>query len=230
MNTPDPDKETIKRLLKSVGNAAKQQEAVIECRSDIKSFANIQSSEQFVQDSVDFSSPESFDWELISFAAFLKDELKKRALQKETVLAYLRAAKVVYAFFRADNNPMPGVKGFKDNQMCLPLLFLCRHTVEIAIKYFYANKDKSDPPITHNIKTLWNKTKPALKLAKDELRGMEIFIEMIDRLDDNGEHFRYTTDKKGIVYQDKPTFIKVDRIIKCTELLVDLLLDKSNEK
>jgi hypothetical protein len=197
-----------------------EQNAAVECESDITSLSDIKSDSQFILDTKRPSDADFGSWDLITLTALFKEEHRKDAANKEIILAYLRAAKCLYACFRIENNPpMTGIKKvYKENQMCMPVLFLCRHTVELAIK-------SRLPETGHNLKSLWDELKPNIQQPQDVITGADAFVSMLDSLDSDGWHFRYAVDQKQNTTQNQPMFVRADRVVKCTELLVGILME-----
>jgi hypothetical protein len=185
------------------------------------SFTNLKK-ENLVRNQFDGLTSEVFEWELVTMTAFYKEELRGEAVDKEIVKAYLNAEKILYNALSQENNPAKGMRVFKDNQMCMPFLFLCRHTLELVLKYFL--KHKSGQVTTgHKLIPLWEKTKMFLG-DDDDIKGMGVFVEVLDSLDTDGTKMRYSSDKKGEPNVEMPTFIKADKLNSlCEEITLFLM-------
>lgn len=51
------------------------------------------------------------------------------------ILAYLRAAEFLCAGLIAGNYPTYHMNVFRNNQICMPFLYVCRHALELAMKF-----------------------------------------------------------------------------------------------
>jgi hypothetical protein len=92
----------------------------------------------------------------------------------------------------------------------VPLFFLQRHRVELALKSLLAAVG-ADVPTTHDLKTLWKKCEEELRPKDDETwRTFEAdhveFIDLLDEVDPGSFAFRYPVDKRGDPVE-RPQFI-----------------------
>ena len=78
-----------------------------------------------------------------------------------------------------------------------PLLFICRHSIELWLKLALSAVSGTAPPSGHQLKPLWR----SLAIALGEETGMPVddafaasvreLIEILDEHDDKGDRFRY---------------------------------------
>ena len=181
--------------------------------------------ENLIRDQFDGLTKEVLEWESVSNAVFLKDKFRKESLNNEIINAYLNASKSLFVALDRDNNPTAGIKLLKSNQMCMPFLFLCRHTVELAIKHKYEEKNSKEIS-GHKLSDLWRNVKGYLTQTDKAVSGMTEFITALDSIDSDGCQLRYSASKDGELYKKTPIFIKADKIIQCTEEFVKLMLNK----
>lgn len=134
--------------------------------------------------------------------------------EKEIVDAYLNAAESIYCRFEQLNNPEKGmIKVFWTNQMCMPFLYMCRHTVELAIKYRLKQLGIKYNRI-HRLNELWDTLKENQRNTNEDF---DLLIETIDVIDNDGCKLRYAVDKNDDEYNKNPIFIKADMILDTTK-------------
>lgn len=78
---------------------------------------------------------EIYDWECLTPTVFLKESAKGDIAKKEMVMAYLRAAELLCYGLVRDNNPLYHMKVVRSNQICMTFLYVCRHSLELFIKF-----------------------------------------------------------------------------------------------
>ena len=103
---------------------------------------------------IDILKGEGHDWDLLSTSALYKKELRKNTSKVEMIQSYLNASKKMYDVFKTNNHPAPGLSVIWSNPLCIPFLFLCRHTTELSIKY-YLEKHNINFKSIHDIKSLY---------------------------------------------------------------------------
>ncbi len=82
--------------------------------------------DDLIRHQLDGLTSEVYEWECLTPTVFFKDKIKLEKSEKEIVLAYLRVAEFVYYGMFNDNNPIPHMKVIRNNQVCMPFLYLCR--------------------------------------------------------------------------------------------------------
>jgi HEPN domain-containing protein len=106
------------------------------------------------------------------------------------------------------------------DQVGVPLFFLQRHRVELALKSLLATVGADVPP-THDLKTLWKKCEETLRPMDDKAwRTFETdhlnFIDLLDEVDPGSFAFRYPVDRQGDPIE-RPQFIDLGILHKCAD-------------
>ncbi len=176
----------------------------------------------FIREQIDLQKGEGHEWDLLNASSLYKKGLRKNNSKEEMIQSYLNASKSMYYVFKKMNHPDPGLSVIWGNSLCIPFLFLCRHTIELSIKY-YLEKSSISFKSTHNIKVLYKKTN-----IKNE--DYDELVNTFDILDKTGTMLRYSVDNSDKEFREKPYFIKSDRIITYVEKLSKQLLESCNKQ
>ena len=179
--------------------------------------------EEIIKHQFDGLTAEVYDWECLTPTVFLKKSIKADAAEKEIVIAYLRASELLYNGLDMDNNPAYHIKVIRSNQICMPFLYACRHSLELSIKFrirFGIKKTVSG----HKLLELYKKLISELPELKTNTE-LSVLVEALNEIDDDGCKLRYSKDKNNKVYQEEPTFIKADKILELTKKVCSALLD-----
>lgn len=169
---------------------------------------------KFMKSNVKFGTKEIWKWECLTPTVFYKEEFRKKMAEKEIVDAYLNAAESVYGRLEQLNNPEKGIiKVFWTNQMCMPFLYMCRHTVELSIKYRLKQIGVEYNKI-HRLDNLWSTLRENTEIKNEDF---DLLIETLNEIDDDGCKLRYAVDKKDNEYNDEPRFIRTDLILDTTK-------------
>ena len=91
--------------------------------------------EELIRHQFDGLTAEIYDWECLTSTVFLKESLKGDIAEKEMIMAYLKAAELLCSGLLIDNNPLYHIKVVRSNQICMPFLYVCRHSLELSIKF-----------------------------------------------------------------------------------------------
>jgi len=191
-------------------------------------FPNNLSENDFIRYQLDGFS-ESSKWECLNPSAFLRNEFRGSTAENEVVLSYANAAERMAQMLISENNAIPNLlKVIRINSLCLPFLFLCRHTVELSIKRtinLCTGKKKS----VHDIRKLWELLLPEVDgnligNEREMIANMSIFVNTIALLDPDGSQARYSTSNNGELYHEKPIFISVENISLYLKVFVENLL------
>ena len=171
---------------------------------------------RFVRNQIDVVNGEAHDWDLLNVNSLYKEEFRKNTGKEEMIGSYLNASKNLYCVLTNYNHPDNGLTVIWRNPLCVPFLFLCRHTLELSIKYYLERKDISFGS-THDIKNLYEKT----SLNIPEYYEL---VEAFTILDKTGTMLRYSVDNSDREFRKKPLFVNSHKIIiyvekLCTELL-----------
>lgn len=179
--------------------------------------------EELIKHQFDGLTAEIYDWECLTPTVFLKESVKADIAEKEMVMAYLRTSELLYNGLVIDNNPAYHVKVVRSNQICMPFLYVCRHSLELSIKLrirFEIKKTVSG----HKLSELYEKLISDLPELKTNIE-LSVLVEVLNEIDDDGCKLRYSKDKKDKIYQEKPTFIKADRILELTKKVCNVLIE-----
>lgn len=179
--------------------------------------------EELIKHQFDGFTSEIYDWECLTPTVFLKENVKGDIAEKEMVMAYLRASEVLYKGLVMDNNPAYHMKVVRSNPICMPFLYVCRHSLELSIKLrirFEMKKTVSG----HKLSELYKKLISNLPKLKNNTE-LSVLVEVLNEIDDDGCKLRYSKDKNDKVYQEKPTFVKADRILELTKRVCNVLID-----
>lgn len=80
-------------------------------------------------------SPDIFNWDMVSASSILKKEFKDCENEKEIINSYANAVNYIANGIKEQNHPSAGVLNVRMNSLVVPFIFLCRHTVELILKY-----------------------------------------------------------------------------------------------
>lgn len=175
---------------------------------------------KFIKEKLNRSEEDIFAWDIISITPLLKSEYKKG--DDEILSSYLNAAKSVYNCISEQNHLNGPVTILRIGSLVVPFMFLCRHTIELAIK-FALDKQGIEYDKIHDLKTLFFK----LELKKNTDKKYYDLMNIFWMLDKNGVSFRYYEDLKSKKeYIDRTLFVNTYEIINTTEELVNYLLNK----
>lgn len=163
-----------------------------------------------------------FEWDFLTLEPFWDKDHDERELKREYLRAYIEAAKNIQSshYRRTHPNNIPGMFFIKD-QTCIPFLFLCKHTLELAMKYKLEDLGAGYPK-KHDLKIIWEQIKEKTSIKSD--RQIEELVENLDKLDQNYA-LRYAENKAGKENNNGVIAIHTPRIIEVTERLFNLLIE-----
>ena len=144
------------------------------------------------------------DYNPLLLSAFCKKEYKKDEMTKEFIKSFIEAAK---SLSKAVKEEQSTNKIFYIYSLTLPALYLCRHSIEMVIKYSLDSLHK-DYRKMHKLKALWNELFKAISsnLQNDKERSiinnMGLFVDYLNNLDDNGQRLRYAIQSSGDMSQE----------------------------
>lgn len=186
---------------------------------------------RYLKDTIDFSNVDRDRWLLLRFSSFFKEEVRLERAEVELIESYRLAFNKMYEAIKNDQlscNPRiedensivrPHAMVFKTYSLGIPFIFLARHLIELSIKRFLeANSFTIETG--HKISKLWEKCKKKAPvfLAYDEV------IDCLTMIDDDELYFRYTKDKNGKEYDNKPIFIDYAKIYhRVNQLSINLV-------
>lgn len=91
--------------------------------------------DSFIKDNLDLHSPDLFNWDMVLVSSLYKKEYKADENEKEVINGYANAVDCIANGIKVQNHPGVGVLAFRSNSLVVPFIFLCRHTVELILKY-----------------------------------------------------------------------------------------------
>lgn len=190
--------------------------------SNLKISDHIKSQDELVRNSIDLKN--SQDWELVCVSSIAKEEVKYSMSKIEIIYSYLHAADILSKNINLNGN----IKVLTLSNVCLPFLYLCRQTAELAIKYALEITGIKIPKPTHNIKNLWKRFKEENedKIFEKDKAFIDIvsnFVDVISLIDYDGMHLRYATSNENKLYRDKPYLIHPKNFIAELNNLVIIL-------
>ena len=124
--------------------------------------------EEIFKHQFDGLTAEIYDWECLTPTVFLKEIVKADIAEKEMVMAYLRAAELLCCGLVRDNNLLYHMKVVRSNQICMPYLYVCRHSLELAIKFRIRFKIKKTVS-GHKLSELYEKLVSNLSELKNNI-------------------------------------------------------------
>ena len=173
-----------------------------------------------------FGDPTHKSYSLLNSSALMKPELKDGMFEDEFIRSFLNAAKVLAAEGRAAID-RPGMYVLLDHSYAIPVLFLTRHCMELAIKRAI-RKCGREPRRNHSLLGLWSSLLsefPEQRGREDRraIKNMGAFVKSIAGIDDNGISLRYPSDKTGKLTQDRPLFVNDEEVASHLEKFVEQL-------
>lgn len=163
---------------------------------------------------------------LLDLSALMKPELKDQKFEDEFIRSFLNAAKVLAAAGRAAID-RPNMYVMFEHSYAIPVLFLARHCMELAIKRAI-RKCGREPKRNHGLSGLWSSLLSGFpeqmrREDRQAIKNMGAFVNCIADIDDNGISLRYPSDKSGRLTQDRPLFVNNEQVASYLEKFVEQL-------
>lgn len=173
-----------------------------------------------------FGDPTLKSFSLLDSSVLMKDEFKNEMFEDEFIHSFLNATKVLASAGRKAVD-RPGIYVILDYSYAIPVLFLTRHCIELAIKRAI-RKCGRVPKRDHSLSRLWSSLLsgfPEQRGCEDRraITNMGAFVNSIADIDDNGISLRYPCDKSGKLTQDRPLFVDVEQVDSYLEKFVEQL-------
>lgn len=184
-------------------------------------------SQQVMKSQMDgFNDPTLRDFSLLDSSALMKDEFKADRFDDEFIRSFLNAAKELAAAGRKAIDK-PGMYLMLEYSYAIPVMFLTRHCIELAIKRAI-KRCGAEPKRDHGLTSLWNSLLsrfPRQKCREDNrtIKNMGAFVKAVADIDNNGISLRYPQDKSGRLTQDRPLFVNNEEVVSCLEKFVEQL-------
>lgn len=175
----------------------------------------------------------------LNLSALLKEDFKSEMFEEEFIYSFLNAARELAIAGRKAID-RPGMYVMPEYSYAIPVLFLTRHCMELAIKWAI-RKCGGKPKREHSLKKLWNSLLsklPEQKRREDSraIKSMSSFVLAVADIDDNGISLRYSKDNAGNLTQDRSLFVNdeavatyLENFVKQLEL-IDFGIITANEK
>lgn len=184
-------------------------------------------SQQVMKSQMDgFNDPTLRDFSLLDSSALMKDEFKADRFDDEFIRSFLNAAKELAAAGRKAIDK-PGMYLMLEYSYAIPVMFLTRHCIELAIKRAI-KRCGAEPKRDHGLTSLWNSLLsrfPRQKCREDNrtIKNMGAFVKAVADIDNNGISLRYPQDKSGKLTQDRPLFVNNEEVVSYLEKFVEQL-------
>lgn len=184
-------------------------------------------SQQVMKSQMDgFNDPTLRDFSLLDSSALMKDEFKADRFDDEFIRSFLNAAKELAAAGRKAIDK-PGMYLMLEYSYAIPVMFLTRHCIELAIKRAI-KRCGAESKRDHGLTSLWNSLLsrfPRQKCREDNrtIKNMGAFVKAVADIDNNGISLRYPQDKSGRLTQDRPLFVNNEEVVSYLEKFVEQL-------
>ncbi len=173
-----------------------------------------------------FEDPSLGNFALLDLSALMKAEYKDEMFEDEFIRSFLNAAKELASDGRKATDK-PGMYVISGHSYAIPVLFLTRHCMELAIKRAI-RKCGREPMRSHDLLKLWDSLLSSFPKQKGRddrraVKNMRAFVDSIAELDGDGISLRYPHDKDGGLTQDKPLFVNDEEVASYLEKFVEQL-------
>lgn len=184
-------------------------------------------SQQVMKSQMDgFSDPTLRNFSLLDSSTLMKDELKADRFEDEFIQSFLNAAKELAAAGRRAID-RPGMYVILEHSYAIPVMFLTRHCIELAIKRAI-KRCGAEPKKDHSLTSLWSSLLsrfPKQRCREDNraIKNMGAFVKAVAEIDNNGISLRYPQDKSGRLTQDRSLFVNDEEVVSYLEKFVEQL-------
>ena len=188
-------------------------------------FENTNESQLYKQHMEGFADPTLSHFQLLSFASLAKEEFKHEQYELEYIRSYLNAAKELAAIGEQKTS-RPGMFILYQHSYALPVLYLTRHCMELAIKRAIGRMGHRAKTV-HGLAKLWSSFLSNCQSNRSDedkvtIKAMGKFVSHIDKLDSTGTKLRYSDDggKHSI---DTPLWVNSKHVVNLLEQFVGQL-------
>lgn len=184
-------------------------------------------SQQVMKSQMDgFSDPTLRNFSLLDSSTLMKDELKADRFEDAFIQSFLNAAKELAAAGRRAID-RPGMYVILEHSYAIPVMFLTRHCIELAIKRAI-KRCGAEPKKDHSLTSLWSSLLsrfPKQRCREDNraIKNMGAFVKAVAEIDNNGISLRYPQDKSGRLTQDRSLFVNDEEVVSYLEKFVEQL-------
>lgn len=177
-------------------------------------FVGLNQVSDIIRHQIDGLTSETLVWNIVELSPAMKPEFQMERAKYGVLHAYISAVKYL-ANDLICSTQAPGMMILRENSLCIPFLFLCRHTIELALKNAI-EKITDQYPKGHRIINLWKSFMNLISIVtedeKEMLTSMENLVKALDEYDPDGSQSRYAMSNNKQLYHEDITFIKVDLI------------------
>lgn len=170
------------------------------------------------------------DYDPLLFSACFKEEYKRSKMTDEYIKSFIEAAKALSKATKEQQSNFPGTnKIFYSYSLTLPTLYLCRHSMEMVIKYSLEILHIEFKKI-HKLNELWDKLVKSIpkefQSGKERtiISNMGLFVDKMNSLDENGQRLRYAIQTSGDLSQDNFLWVNIQGVVNCTEIFIYQIL------
>ena len=181
----------------------------------------------FVMETLSSCSQGLFDWDIINAATIFKSGYKETESEMVVIRGYANAVNCLTKEIIAQNHINGAAIAVRCDSLVIPFIFLVRHTVELLLKFVRRQLGLSSPA-KHGLRILWKDIEDQLlqySNEKETLDSVQVFIDVLEELDPDGSHARYSNDKKGELYYSKAKFINVQAVNNFLQTKLSNLVD-----
>lgn len=184
-------------------------------------------SQQVMKSQMDgFSDPTLRNFSLLDLSTLMKDEFKADRFEDEFIQSFLNAAKELAAAGRRAID-RPGMYVILEHSYAIPVMFLIRHCIELAIKRAI-KRCGAEPKKDHSLTSLWSSLLsrfPRQRCREDgrAIKNMGAFVKAVAEIDNDGISLRYPQDKSGRLTQDRSLFVNDEEVVSYLEKFVEQL-------
>lgn len=181
-----------------------------------------------VREEFDGLTKEVLNWECLNVYSIFKGDISKKS-ELEIIQGYAKATNDLFNCFYQDNHIFDGHSAvFREDTQAYPFVFLCRHTLELLIKYL-SSVFSIEYDASHKLEKLWQPVQQELKkkeygISSNDMSNFNVLVKAISKLDPDGQQARYTKSKENKTYKSKPVFIKSKLINELLQHMVEVLL------
>lgn len=182
-----------------------------------------------VREKFDGLTKEVLNWECLNVYSFFKGDISKKS-ELEIIQGYAKATNDLFNCFYQDNHIFDGHSAvFREDTQAYPFVFLCRHTLELLIKYL-SSVFSIEYDASHKLEKLWQPVQQELKkkengIKPEDMSNFNVLVKAISKLDPDGMQARYTKSKDNTMYKSKPVFIQSKLINAILQRMVDVMLN-----
>lgn len=164
----------------------------------------------------------------VLFSTTFKDEFRDDESQEEYIRSYLKSAFFLSEKLDGLEKPRLGInKAYYNYSLTLPIIYLCRHSLELSIK-FAISRTGGQPKRVHDLEKLWSSLlsmfpKQHSGKERSTLKNMGQFISSMNLLDDTGTKLRYPKERDGNYSQNQFMWANAIVIVSTTEKFIQQL-------